>query len=567
MTEKKQKTEKTENSEMMTQSTFESFGFKKEILDGIRDAGFKVPSPIQEQVMPLILKGKDVIAQSHTGTGKTAAFGLPIMNNMQKNIGIELLVITPTRELAAQISDEIFRLGKYTGIRTGTILGGHSYSRQLQILKNGVQVLAATPGRLLDMLKSGKIAIKEPITIVLDEADEMLDMGFLEDITEIFKFIPEKRQTLLFSATMPEPIRRLAQKILHEPVFIRAMTAGESTNIDIGQSYYVIEEHERELAVVRLMEDQDPEKAIVFCRTKLEVDKLSTFLVARGYNAKGLHGDMEQQQRNQVMTSFRKSMIDILVATDVAARGLDVADVTHVFNYHMPFDAKSYIHRVGRTGRAGHKGMAITLVTPSEFRTIQRIEKSVGSTIELKVIPTLKNIKEERIKRLAAEMMEHTPDKEGLALVEKLENEMDIRSIAVVLASMLLGEDEETGPEQIGFTESRLRQLIQRDKEGFNRGRSGGRDNRSHRDRDRHSHHSSDDRKRKFRSDEKPYEPDKPPKDKKPFDKDKKPFDKDKKPFDKDKKPFDRNKPFKDKKPFDKNKKPFDKNKKKKIDK
>ncbi|HNW83048.1 MAG TPA: DEAD/DEAH box helicase [bacterium] len=535
--------------------TFESFGFKKEILEGINEAGFKVPSPIQEQVIPLILKGKDVIAQSHTGTGKTAAFGLPVMNNMKKDVGIELLVVTPTRELAAQISDEIFRLGKFAGIKTGTILGGHSYSRQLQLLKMGVQVLAATPGRLLDMLKSGKIQINEPFTVVLDEADEMLDMGFLDDIMEIFTFLPDNRQTMLFSATMPEPIRRLAQKILHEPVFVRAMTTGESTNIDIGQSYYVIEEHEREMAVIRLMEDQDPEKAIVFCRTKLEVDKLSTYFGARGYNAKALHGDMEQAQRNQVMTSFRKGLIDILVATDVAARGLDVADVTHVFNYHMPFDAKMYIHRVGRTGRAGHKGMAITLVTPSEFRTIQRIEKSVGSTIELKVIPTLKDIRAEKINRLAKELTDSTPDKDGLALVEKLEKEMDIKSLAVALASMLLGDDETTGPDQIGFTEKALRQLIQRDKESFRRDGYGG--NRSHRDRnfrggsDRKFHsdrkHSDD---RKYSNDRKPYTP-KPAGDSKPASDSKPAGDlkaKDGKPPFKDKKPYKDHKPFKDSK-------------------
>ncbi len=447
---------------------FESFGFKKEIMEGIKEAGFKVPSPVQEQVMPLILKGKDVIAQSHTGTGKTAAFGLPVMNNMKKDIGIELLVITPTRELAAQISDEIFRLGKFAGIRTGTILGGHSYSRQLQILKSGVQVLAATPGRLLDLFKSGKIQITEPITIVLDEADEMLDMGFLDDIKEIFEFLPQKRQTLLFSATMPDPIRKLAQKILNEPVFIRAITTDDSTNIDITQSYYVIEEHERELAVLRLMEDQDPEKAIVFCRTKLEVDKLSTFMVARGFNAKGLHGDMEQAQRNQVMGSFRKSLFDILIATDVAARGLDVADVTHVFNYHIPFDAKSYIHRVGRTGRAGHKGIAITLVTPPEFRTIQRIERSVGSSIELKVIPTLSDLRHERTKRLINELIEFSPVKEGIELVENLEKEMDIKSIAVVLASMLLeDEGEDDGPDQIGFTKKKIKKLIEMERNRF----------------------------------------------------------------------------------------------------
>ena len=461
--------------------SFESFGFIKDINKGIDEAGFKVPSPVQEQVMPLILEGRDVIAQSHTGTGKTAAFGLPLMNNMKKNIGIELIVITPTRELAAQISDEIFRLGKFAGVRTCTILGGHSYSRQLQQLASGVQVLSATPGRLLDMLKSGKIVLTEPLSVVLDEADEMLDMGFLDEIMEIFEFMPENRQTMLFSATMPPQIRKLAGKILKNPEFIKAISTDNSTNVDIDQSYYVIEEHEREIAAIRLMEALDPEKAIIFCRTKLEVDKLSTYLGARGYNAKGLHGDMEQPQRNQVMKSFRDSMIDILVATDVAARGLDVADVTHVFNYHMPFDAKSYIHRVGRTGRAGHKGKAVTLVTPSEFRTIQRIEKSVGSTIELKVIPTISRIIENKKKKLSNDIVEYTPGSEGLDLVETLSQEMDIKSIAVTLASMLLDTDKTSGPDQIGYTEKTLRDMLRRDRDRYSSGdrnRSGGRGGR-----------------------------------------------------------------------------------------
>lgn len=421
--------------------------------------------------MPLILEGRDVIAQSHTGTGKTAAFGLPAMNNMDKNIGIELLVITPTRELAAQISDEIFRLGKFAGVRTCTILGGHSYSRQLRQLESGVQVLSATPGRLLDMLKSGKIALTAPLSVVLDEADEMLDMGFLDEIMEIFEFLPQERQTMLFSATMPPQIRKLAGKILNNPEFVKAISTDNSTNVDIDQSYYVIQEHEREIAAIRLMEALDPEKAIVFCRTKLEVDKLSTYLGARGYNAKGLHGDMEQPQRNQVMQSFRNGMIDILVATDVAARGLDVADVTHVFNYHMPFDAKSYIHRVGRTGRAGHKGQAVTLVTPSEFRTIQRIEKSVGSTIELKVIPTISRIREEKRKKLSEEIFEYTPKNDGIDLIEALEGEMDIHSIAVVLASMLLDADITTGPDQIGYNEKTLKNMLRREKEKYRNSR------------------------------------------------------------------------------------------------
>jgi len=495
--------------------SFDSFGFNKEIMKGISTAGFKVPSPVQEQVMPLILEGRDVIAQSHTGTGKTAAFGLPAMNSMQKSIGIELLVITPTRELAAQISDEIFRLGKFAGIRTCTILGGHSYSRQLRQLESGVQVLSATPGRLLDMLKSGKIALTAPLSVVLDEADEMLDMGFLDDIMEIFEFLPQERQTMLFSATMPPQIRRLAGKILDNPEFIKAISTDNSTNVDIDQSYYVIQEQERELAAIRLMEALDPEKAIVFCRTKLEVDKLSTYLGARGYNAKGLHGDMEQPQRNQVMTSFRNGMIDILVATDVAARGLDVADVTHVFNYHIPFDAKSYIHRVGRTGRAGQKGKAVTLVTPSEFRTIQRIEKSVGSTIKLKVIPTISSIREEKRKRLSGEVFEYTPGTDGINLIEALEEEMDVRSIAVILASMLLDADKTTGPDQIGYTEETLRKMLRREKDSYrNRSGSRGRDrggyrgrrdsrDRDNRDRDNRDRDNRDRDNRKKRSDEK----------------------------------------------------------------
>ena len=328
-------------AEMATDTTFEAFGFKKDIMEGIIEAGFKIPSPIQAEAIPLILQGKDVIAQSHTGTGKTAAFGLPVMNNMLRNVGIELIVISPTRELASQISDELYRLGKFAGIRTCSILGGHSYSRQLKLLESGTQVLAATPGRLLDMLRSGKIEIVEPITVVLDEADEMLDMGFYEDIMAIFDFMPQKRQTLLFSATMPEEIRKLAENILTDPVSIKAETVEESTNTDIEQSYYIVEEEEKKPALTRLSEEQNPEKAIVFCRTKLEVDELSTFLVARGFNAKALHGDLDQSQRNQVMSAFRKGMIDILVATDVAARGLDIADVSHVFNYHIPFNAKS----------------------------------------------------------------------------------------------------------------------------------------------------------------------------------------------------------------------------------
>ena len=337
----------------MPQNGFESFGLHDDIMKGIREAGFKTPSPIQQEAIPLILQKRDMIGQAHTGTGKTAAFGLPVMNNMSLTGNIELLVIAPTRELAVQVSDEIYRLGKFAGIRTGTVLGGQDYRRQIRMLERGVNVLTATPGRLLDLLKGGNVKNFTPSAVVLDEADEMLDMGFLDDIKEIFTYLPKKRQTLLFSATMPAPIKRLAQTILNDPVTVKTIDEDEMTNKDVQQLYYVIEDREREDAVIRLIDDQVPDKAIVFCRTRNEVDRLSNSLGARGYNTKSLHGDMEQRQRNEVMQGFRKGLIDVLVATDVAARGLDVADVSHVFNYHIPFDSKSYVHRIGRTGRAG----------------------------------------------------------------------------------------------------------------------------------------------------------------------------------------------------------------------
>jgi ATP-dependent RNA helicase DeaD len=451
------------------QTGFDVFDLNAELRQGIAAAGFKVPSPIQEKAIPLVLSGVDVIAQAHTGTGKTAAFALPAMNGMTKSGAIELLVITPTRELAAQVSDEIFRLGRFAGIHTGTIYGGQSYERQLKLINRGLQVITATPGRLLDLLKSGKLANLNPSIVVLDEADEMLDMGFLEDIREIFTYLPEERQTLLFSATMPAPIQHLAKSILKSPVIVKTLNERESTNSDISQSYYVIEEREREEAVIRLIEDQCPDKTIVFCRTRLEVDRLSNSLGARGYNAKALHGDMEQSQRNMVMQAFRQSQIDILVATDVAARGLDVADVSHVFNYHMPFDTKSYIHRVGRTGRAGKKGHAITLVTPMEFRQLTRIERSVGMNLECRPVPSLQDLRQSRMARLKEQLLQCEVKPEALELVQSLEGEMDPAILAQKLVSMFLDQQQETGPNQIGLDQRRVEQLK---RQGFGQGNS-----------------------------------------------------------------------------------------------
>lgn len=443
-----------------TLSNFEMFGLDSAIMRGVKDAGFVTPSPIQEKVIPMILQGRDVIGQAHTGTGKTAAFGLPAMNMMSKDRGVELLVLTPTRELAMQVSDELYRLGQSAGVRTATICGGQSYARQITLFNKGVQALSATPGRLLDLLKSNRLKNFAPSIVVLDEADEMLDMGFLEDIREIFEFLPKERQTLLFSATMPPPIRKLSESILKDPVFI-TVTQSDATNVDIEQRYYIIDEHEREDAVVRLIEGENPEKAIIFCRTRMEVDRLSTFFVACGYSAKGLHGDMEQPQRDEVMKSFRNNTISILVATDVAARGLDVADVTHVFNFHIPFDSKSYVHRIGRTGRAGKSGRAITLVTPVEFRKIRRIQHNIGTTIEQRLIPSLKKLRRERLKRLEDEIREFDAvDSDAAKMLNKLKEELDPFEIAARLISLHLSRQPESGPDHIGVFGERLNNIL-----------------------------------------------------------------------------------------------------------
>lgn len=455
--------------------TFESFGLKEPIMKGLREAGFKVPSPIQAKVIPYILEGRDLVGQAHTGTGKTAAFGLPSLSLMEKNRGIELLVITPTRELATQVSEELFLLGNHAGIKTVTIYGGKSFSGQLEGIRRGAQVVVATPGRLLDMLQSGRIANFRPAMVVLDEADEMLDMGFLDDIKAIFTFLPKERQTLLFSATMPAPIQRLAKEILNDPVFV-SVTERETTNKDIKQQYFVIEEYERDDAVIRLIDSCDPEKSVVFCRTRKDVDRVGTALVSKGYLARGLHGEMEQNQREEVIGLFRAGKIEILVATDVAARGLNVVDISHVINYHIPFDPESYVHRIGRTARAGRKGVAITLVSPREIRELQRICKTVGSSIEQSYIPTLSDVRKVQDNKLMLEVQKQPLNNEATRLLAKLADEMDPAQISSKLISMLLNRQIIGGPDKIGLDSVRIDKLLKQGSEtSGRRGRPFGR--------------------------------------------------------------------------------------------
>jgi len=457
-----------------TTKTFQDLGLKKSILNSIKRAGFTVPSPIQAEAIPHILQGKDLVGQAHTGTGKTAAFSLPALNNMTLKEGVELLVITPTRELATQVSDEIYKYGRDIGVKTVTIYGGSSYRRQLDLVERGAHVVVATPGRLLDILKKDMFKEFAPKMVVLDEADEMLDMGFLDDINEIFTYLPSDRQTLLFSATMPKPIKTLAERILHDPVFV-SITKGETTNTDIEQLYYVIEESERDAAIIRLMDSEKPNKSVVFCRTKSEVDRLATVLTSSGYIASGLHGDMEQRQREAVIKSFKNGEIDVLVATDVAARGIHVNGISHVFNYHIPFDPESYVHRIGRTGRAGTKGKAITLLTPLEFKELKRIKQKVGTNIDLAFVPSKKELKEQNKEMTVKQILDQHIFEEAPAILDMLKEEIDEETIIFKLISMVLDKNAVKGPNHIGIPQEKLAYILEKMEKrhagGGNRGR------------------------------------------------------------------------------------------------
>ena len=454
---------------------FYSFGFTQDIQKGIDEAGFKLPSPIQAVTIPKIFQGLDLVAQAHTGTGKTAAFGLPILEMLKMNSNAEVLVITPTRELANQVSDELYRLGRFKGVKTATVYGGQSYSKQLSRVENGANIIVATPGRLLDLLKGDKLKNFAPNYVVLDEADEMLDMGFLEDIKKVFTYLPKKRQTLLFSATMPEPIKKLAKQILKEPDFI-SVTKKEVTNRNIEQKYYIIDEYERDDAMTRLLDCFVTPKVIVFCRMKREVDRVSTLLVSRGYSAKGLHGDMEQRQREEVIRSFKKGAIDLLIATDVAARGLDISDVTHVINYHIPFDPESYVHRIGRTGRGDSKGLAITFATPMEFRELSRIQKKIGAKIKHCFIPTADEVKDIHYDRFIEKIRHQPIDQSANKILEALEEEMDISQICFKLLSMLNDKIDIKGSNQIGIEKSQIERILkQKERESYSNNNRRGR--------------------------------------------------------------------------------------------
>jgi ATP-dependent RNA helicase DeaD len=438
---------------------FTDFNLQKNLMAAVEKAGFTEPSQVQQEAIPLVLEGKDLIAQAQTGTGKTAAFALPILEMMKNEGDVEMVVIVPTRELAIQVSDEIFKFGKFLNVNTATVYGGSSYSRQLKHINNA-SVIVATPGRFIDLLKSKKIEIT-PSYVILDEADEMLDMGFYDDIKEIFKYIPDERQTLMFSATMPRQIKELAQRILKNPAIV-TVTKEEVTNTNIKQLYYVVDEYERDDALLRLLDFKNPVKSIIFCKMKRDVDRLATYLVAQGYAAKGLHGDMEQRQREEVIRSFKNGSLETLIATDVAARGLDVKDVSHVFNYQIPFDSESYVHRIGRTGRAGKDGTAVNIVTPQEFKGLIRIQKDVGNDMENRVIPTISDVKNRKTSSLLEKIRAEEILPNSLDIIETLKSEYDLLTVTQKIVSVLIAEEQVKGDDKIGKSTDQIKRLFDR---------------------------------------------------------------------------------------------------------
>ena len=375
---------------------FDSFGLQPQLVQALVERGYTEPTPIQAGMIPLMLTGADVIGQAQTGTGKTAAFALPILQNLEPDQKLpQALVLAPTRELAMQVADAFYQYGKHLGARVLAVYGGAPYGRQITRLNKGVDVVVATPGRLLDLLKRNAINLRLVTTVVLDEADEMLKMGFIEDVETILAETPDTRHTALFSATLPGPIRRLADKYMNDPQSV-TIQREQITAEMIEQRCYLVNKRDKLTALTRLFEVEDITSALIFARTRVGTGELANELTVRGFPAETLNGDLSQEARERTLRRFRNNQIKVLVATDVAARGLDIDDISHVFNYDLPDDPEVYVHRVGRTGRAGKTGLAISLVTPSEKRKISGVERFTNQKFTYLPLPTDEDIKQKR---------------------------------------------------------------------------------------------------------------------------------------------------------------------------
>jgi ATP-dependent RNA helicase DeaD len=448
-------------------TTFEHLGLRPELLNALSALGYEEPTPIQQEAIPPLVEGRDLLGQAATGTGKTAAFALPILQVLPAHRGDRApigLVLVPTRELAVQVSEALHRYGKDLGARVLPVYGGAPIVRQLRSLESGVDVVVATPGRALDLLNRGSLKLDEIATVVLDEADEMLDMGFAEDLEAILDETPETRQTVLFSATMPRRLDSLARRHLNDPVRItigrEKAEPGEAPRV--RQTAYVVPRAAKPAALGRILDVEAPAAAIVFCRTREEVDSLTETLNGRGYRAEALHGGMSQDQRDRVMGRLRGGTADLLVATDVAARGLDIEQLTHVVNYDVPSAPESYVHRIGRVGRAGREGVAITLAEPREHRMLKTIEKVAGAPITVQQVPTVADLRARRLDLTRGALRESLlgDDLDRFrVVVETLSDEFDLMEVAlaaVKLAHEAGGavDDEEEIP-QVGFRQEK----------------------------------------------------------------------------------------------------------------
>lgn len=427
---------------------FEELNLSKEIERAITDMGFEEATPIQTQAIPAMLSGKDIIGQAQTGTGKTASFGIPIIETMDSHLKkVQAIVLCPTRELAIQVSEEIGEILKYKkNVKIVPIYGGQSIDRQIRSIQSGVQIVIGTPGRVIDHINRGTLKLTDVKIVVLDEADEMLDMGFRDDIEMILKQVPKERQTVLFSATMPKQILELSKKYLKNPEHIKVVHK-EITVPNVNQFYIELKPSMKLEALTRLIDIHNPKLSLVFANRKKSVDELVSHLQARGYSAEGLHGDMKQMMRDRVMAKFRSGKIEILVATDVAARGIDVDEIDAVFNYDMPQDDEYYVHRIGRTARAGRAGQAFTFVVGKEFRAIKEIERYTKTKIVNMQIPSMKDVEEIRTTTLMNEIKEVIDSETDLqkysAIVERLVNEdYSSTEIAAGLLKMVIGNEK-----------------------------------------------------------------------------------------------------------------------------
>ncbi len=454
---------------------FDELNLDAKILRAVTDMGFEAASPIQAKAIPLEIEGKDIIGQAQTGTGKTAAFGIPLLQKIDpKNKKLQAVVLCPTRELAIQVADEIRSLAKYMhGIKVLPIYGGQEIVKQIRSLKDGVQVIIGTPGRVMDHMRRKTIKFGQVHTVVLDEADEMLNMGFLEDMETILSALPEERQTVMFSATMPQAIADIAKKFQKDPVMVRVVKK-ELTVPKVTQYYYEVKPRNKVEVMCRLLDLYSPKLSVAFCNTKKQVDELVQALQGRGYFAEGLHGDLKQEQRDRVMDSFRNGATEILVATDVAARGIDVDDVEAVFNYDIPQDDEYYVHRIGRTGRAGREGRAFSLAVGSEVYKLRDIQRFCKTKIVPQSIPSLNDVTAIKAEKILDEVQEIMNDGElerMTAIIEKrlLAEDYSSLELAAAFLKMSMGDDYEDIAEDV----RPLRDLEDLGRRGGSRGRDG----------------------------------------------------------------------------------------------